>query len=129
METASDTGFDILLIDDEPELLLVVGEVLRAHGYSVLVAKDAGYALQQLGQNKVRLIVLDINLGGENGLELLTFLKRNNPGVHIVLYTGMPSEPSDVNDMLKLGADCFVSKTQGTQALAYSIQQLIGKPK
>jgi DNA-binding response OmpR family regulator len=127
MGTSTKESFDILLIDDEPELLLVTGELLRAEGYRVLVAKDAGHALRQLDENQVRLIVLDINLAGENGLELMTFLNLNFPGAPVILYTGMDSGAADVKDMLKLGAACFVSKAQGPKALIFSIQQLIPK--
>jgi DNA-binding response OmpR family regulator len=127
MGTSDNNSFDVLLIDDEPELLLMLGELLRAEGYRVIVARDAGHALRQLDENKVSLIVLDINLAGENGLELMTFVNRNHPDAPVILYTGMDSGADDVKDMLKLGAACYVSKAQGPKALIFSIQQLLPK--
>lgn len=101
--------YDFLLIDDDADTLLLTGECLRAENFSVLTAQNASRAMQQL-ENKVRLIVLDLNLDGEDGLQLLDFIKMNHPEIPIIIYTGLPHESRQVTAMLQRGATCYVHK-------------------
>ena len=82
---------------------------LENAGYSVLGACDASEALQKAGPN-LGLIVLDLNLAGESGLILSTFLKRNYPKVPILLCTGMDHDDSTIRAMLDMGADEYLHK-------------------
>ena len=102
--------FDVLLVDDERDVLLFTGNYLRSRGYLVLVASDATHAMRQL-ENKVGLVVLDINLAGEDGLHLMYYLRHNHPEIPIIIYTGLPHDHRQVRAMLKRGAACYVHKT------------------
>jgi len=124
---------DILLVDDEEDVLLVIGKYLRQQGAKVLTAQETTRALELLDENKVGLIILDVNLSaGEDGVELMSFLQVNYPGIPIILYTGFPHDETQVKDMLSKGAACYVNKGQPAEALWFAVQQVRGsgnKPK
>ena len=107
----------VLLIDDDQSWLRLAGASLQQAGYNVLEARDASEAMQMAENEKVGLIVLDLNLGGESGLTLMKFLKRNHPAVPILLYTCMDHDDSTIRAMLDMGADQYVHKGQIDQLL------------
>ena len=102
----------VLLIDSNQDWQNLVTSWLENAGYSVLRAHDASDALQKAGPY-LGLIVLDLNLGGESGLILCTYLKRNYPEVPILLCTGMDHDDETIRAMLHMGADHYSHK--GTQ--------------
>ena len=100
----------ILFVEDEPEWQSIVEEGLKAVGHEVLTAKDASEAMQ-LGEGAaLGLIILDLNLGGEDGLMLMRFLRVNHPGVPILIYTGQEHDEEKVQRMLTQGAVQYVRK-------------------
>lgn len=123
--TAEENLHDILLVDDEPDLLLIVGELLRAHGFHVLTARDGFSAMQQLDSNRVRMLVLDINLAGEDGVRLMTYIKKNNPNLPVLLYTGLSHDEQQVNSMFQKGALCYVNKNQPSAELIFAVRQVL----
>jgi DNA-binding response OmpR family regulator len=119
--------WDVLIVDDEADILLVVGDYLRRKGLTVLTAQDTSRALQQLDENKVSVVVLDVNLsGGENGMELMSFLKHNYPETRIVIYTGALDESKEVKKALERGASCFVTKGGEFEELLFAVRQVRG---
>ena len=117
--------YDILMVDDEPDQLLIQGELLRAGGFTVGIASDATRALEQLGENRIRAVVLDINLAGEDGLNLMDFITTNYPGLPVVLFTGLDHNHEQVKTMLRRGATCYVSKGQKPEELVYAIKEVL----
>jgi DNA-binding response OmpR family regulator len=118
--------YDILLVDDEANLLSIVGDLLRIHGFSVITAQNGGSALKQL-ENKVGLIILDLNLAGEDGLGLMDYFKSKNPQIPIILYTGLIHDHRQVATMLLRGAACYVNKAQPIEALLSAINDVRAK--
>lgn len=115
---------DVLIIDDEADILLVVGDYLRRNGLTVITAQDTSRALAQLDENKVRAIVLDLRLAkDEDGRDLMSFLKHNHPAVGIIIYTGLPHDDKEVQDMLAKGASGYVSKGPELQELLFAIKK------
>ena len=118
--------YDILLVDDEENLLSIVGDLLRIHGFTVITARNGGAALKQL-ENKVGLIILDLNLAGEDGLGLMDYLKAKQAGVPIILYTGLIHDHRQVASMLECGAASYVNKSQPIEALLTAIYEVRSK--
>ncbi len=100
----------VLLIDADPNWQRDAKSWLEHAGYSVLGACDASEALQKAGPH-LGLIVSDLNLAGESGLILSTFLKRNYPEVPLLLCTGMDHDDSTIRAMLDMGADQYFHKS------------------
>lgn len=83
-------GEKILLVEDEAFVREVTGEVLRSAGYQVLTARNAVEAVRAYEQNRgeVDLLLTDVILPGETGRTLAAKLRRNNPGLKVLLVTG-----------------------------------------
>ena|SRR6266404_5097296 len=102
----------VLLIDDDQTWLTLAGASMQQAGYNVLGARDASQAMEMAGKadTDLGLIVLDLNLGGESGLTLMKFLRRNHPGVPVLIYTCMDHDDSTIRAMLDMGADQYLHK-------------------
>jgi DNA-binding response OmpR family regulator len=117
---------DILFVDDEKDLLDIVGEYLRQQGFVVQTAMDASQAMETLDQNDVRMVLLDINLAGEDGTKFLPFLRMNHRDTSIVVYTGQAHTDQQVKDLMANGVARYVSKSLPPQALLYVLREVIG---
>ncbi len=100
----------VLFIDDDPSWREVVQAALEGAGYSVITAPDASDALQKAHGLNLVLIILDLNLDGESGLNLMKYLRHNHPDVPILLFTGMDHDDVTVRAMLDQGADQYLRK-------------------
>jgi CheY-like chemotaxis protein len=100
----------VLFVDDEGDWRLVAGACLRDAGFDILTAKDEAEALRRMETVKLDAIILDLNLGGQNGLLLMELLKQKHPGVPILIYTGMSHDNSAITEMLKNGAKKYLQK-------------------
>ena len=103
-------GKKVLFVDDEEDWRSMVKSSLGSAGFDVLVAKDASDAMRQAEGTELGLILLDLNLAGENGMILVKFLKLNHPDVPIVLYTGSEHDDAQVLEMLKSGVHLYLQK-------------------
>jgi len=101
-------GKKILFVDDDTSWHEVVATWLQDAGYEVLTAADATEAMGLT--EGVSLIILDVNLAGENGIMLMKFLKQNDPELPIVLYTGMEHDGEAIMALLQEGAHSYVRK-------------------
>ncbi len=116
---------DILFVDDEQELLEITGEYLRQQGLDVKTALDATQAMDALDRHDVRIVILDINLAGEDGLKFLPYLKMNHRDTAIIVYTGQPHTDQQVKEMEASGVARYVSKSLPPQALLFVIREVL----
>lgn len=86
----------------------MVEEYLTGQGYRVTVSHDGGGMRQVLGRNKIDLVILDLVLPGEDGLELAQSLRRDST-IPIVMLTGR-GDPVDRIVGLEMGADDYLAK-------------------
>lgn len=81
----------ILHIDDDPQVTRVVAARLHTHGYEVISLNDSRGALRELMQNQWRVVLLDIDMPGVNGLDLLREIKAYDGGIQVIMLTGVVS--------------------------------------
>jgi DNA-binding response OmpR family regulator len=101
----------ILVVDDEPDYLKFVTDVLTKENFTVMEARDGEQALLQAAKTPPDLVLIDWNLPGMNGLEVCRELK-NRPttaGVPVVMLTVRRRE-TDTVLALTMGADDFITK-------------------
>lgn len=98
----------ILVVDDEEPVCALLRECFEFEGYKVEEAADADAALSALDKKQVQLVTLDLNLGGDNGLELARRI-RARCNVPIVMITGK-GDTIDRVVGLELGADDYIAK-------------------
>lgn len=98
----------IIVVDDDPSLARMVEDYLSGSGHHVSLAHD-GYALRKLlADGETELVLLDIGLPGENGLDLLSFLRAEHD-LGVIMLTGA-GEVDDRIAGLDRGADDYVPK-------------------
>src|SRR6516164_6138457 len=93
----------LLVVDDDKRLRELLRRYLSDNGFRVTIAADARDARSNLASFAFDLLVLDVMLPGENGLELTRALRRENP-IPVLLLTAM-GEPEDRVNGLEQGAD------------------------
>ena len=99
---------NVLLVDDEPSLRLTMGEFLKRTGYTVLAAADYESAVMHQAQN-IDVAVIDINLPGKNGIELLKQLCSADIYIPVIMITGEPNL-AVIPEIVRAGAYDFISK-------------------
>lgn len=100
----------VLIVDDEPSLRLTLAEFLKRAGYEALVAADTTQAEATLAVNDdVDVAVVDINLPGRSGLELLRTLGGRDPYVPVIMITGEPNI-AHLPEIVRAGAYDFLAK-------------------
>ena len=119
-------GKKILFVDDDKEWRFMVATWLGHAGYEVLTAADATAAMAVGEGADLGLMILDLDLAGENGLVLMRFMKQNHPDIPVILFTGLSHDDDTILAMLREGAHQYVRK--GAQAdLIKAVQMAFGK--
>jgi DNA-binding NtrC family response regulator len=106
----------ILIIDDEAFIRENVERILGEDGYSVLGASNSRSALELVAEEDLDLVLLDLNLGPEKGIDVLKSLKTIDPELLVIVITGFGSVESAV-EALKLGAFHYMKKPFKADAL------------
>jgi two-component system alkaline phosphatase synthesis response regulator PhoP len=114
----------ILIVEDEQELCMTLGDRLRSEGYVVDFAVDGHEGLAKAIQSPFDLIILDIMLPFRSGLDLCTEIRRAGLATPILLLTAR-SQTVDKVVGLKLGADDYVTKPFDTHELMARIEALL----
>jgi two-component system phosphate regulon response regulator PhoB len=116
----------ILLVDDEPDALEVLGYKLREAGFTPLFAKDGARALAAARNDRPDLIVLDLMLPEVDGLEVCKILRRDpaTASLPILMLTARAAEMDRVIG-LELGADDYVTKPFSPRELILRIRKLL----
>jgi DNA-binding NtrC family response regulator len=82
------TPVTILIVDDDASLRLLCRVNLELDGYRVLDARSVAAAEAALAQEEVDLLLLDVHVGADDGLELMRSLRARGHGAPVVLFTG-----------------------------------------
>ncbi len=99
----------VLIIDDEPSLLKLLELSLGGMGYETVAAHSASAGLQAFSSEVFDAVLCDINLGSDNGLDVLANIKSRRPEMPIIMITAHGSVETAISAM-KLGAYDYVQK-------------------
>src|SRR5258705_6529165 len=100
----------VLVVDDEPELVRLIGQTLDAAGFASVGAASGERALELANQQEFDAALVDKNLGrGIDGVEVLRHLRRRQPRCACIIMTAFPSMGSAV-EALRIGAQDYVEK-------------------
>ncbi len=114
----------ILVVDDDPKMLKLLDLRLKSEGYEVIPANGGHQAINKLEQSKPDMALVDVNMPGMSGLELLVELKRKAPGLPVVIMTAYSSEDVAVT-ALKRHADGYITKPFHAQEISQIVQENI----
>jgi len=114
----------ILIVEDDPHILLGLEEVLKSEGYETASCNRGDAALEAVAKNQPALIVLDVMLPGASGYDICKQLRAKKVATPILMLTAKGQEIDKVVG-LDLGADDYVTKPFGVRELLARIQALL----
>ncbi len=103
----------VLHIDDDRQVTRMVAERLAIHGYNVTSLNDPTSALKELMRNQWRVVLLDIDMPGVNGLDLLREIKGYDGGIQVIMLTGVVTLTS-ILQSFRWGAEACLFKPLNT---------------
>jgi len=116
----------ILLVDDEHEFVHTLSERLQTRQLESAVVYDGEEALKFVAGDEPEVMVLDLKMPGIDGLEVLRRMKRDHPGVEVIILTGHGSEREEKIAM-ELGAFAYLHKPVDIDVLARTMKEAYRK--
>lgn len=117
----------ILVVDDDEDIRALLARTLGADGFHTVLASDAAGAIAAIASRPPDLVVLDLVLGNEDGLDLLGTIRRTND-MPVILLTGKGAENDRVLG-LKLGADDYLVKPFSPAELSARISSVLRRSR
>ncbi len=118
----------ILIVDDEPNVLEVVKEMLEHENLEILAAYSVAEAKSIIYRQNINIVLTDMLLGDGSGVDLLKEAKKIHPESQVILMTGRPSIQTAIS-VLKLGAYDYLIKPFGIDTLKMTIRRAEEKIK
>ena len=119
-------GEVVAVVDDSPEVVLLLSHYLTTQGFTVVSAGSAGYFYQLMATENIALVLLDIGLPDKNGDEILKDIAPKYPDLGIIMVTGT-TDITVALECLRQGADDYLTKPIGVNQLNYTVQNTLQK--
>ena len=103
------SSISILIVDDESTMRSLLEKILAREGYQMYAARNGVAALEHLSERKFDIVISDMKMPEMGGFELLKHLKKEYPGVGVIMMTAY-GDTYSVKDALLLGADEYITK-------------------
>ena len=115
----------ILFVDDEVPIRETLSLYFKMKGFAVTTAESRAESIRLAEMTPFNLVILDIDIGGENGLELLDWFKRKYPAVPVVMFTSFGYDPALLKAALARGANAYLSKSESLDNLGKEVRRLV----
>jgi PAS domain S-box-containing protein len=112
----------LLVVDDEVSITITLGELLRREGYRVNTANSGAEATDLISRNDYDLVIVDLHMGGIDGMTVLDRLRRQSPLTPGIVLTGYPTLDSAVAAM-RQGVDDYLVKPSDLDDLRLAVQR------
>lgn len=113
----------LLLVDDDEGFCRSLERVLAEKGFDVKVARGLGEAVEIFERRPRGIVLLDVKLNGDNGLDLLPKLRELNSHISVVLITGFSDQQTALDEALHAGVCCSLTKPFNVNELLQRIQE------
>jgi two-component system, NtrC family, C4-dicarboxylate transport response regulator DctD len=114
----------VLVVDDDASIRLLCRINLELEGWTVREAATIAEARTQLADGAVEVVLLDVHVGVDSGVEFLEELRRDYPDMPVAMLTGSVETPVTVDG---IGADAVVAKPFTLEQLAGTVRTLAGE--
>lgn len=117
----------ILIVDDEPNIVLSLEFLMKREGFEVQRAGDGEQALEMLAADPPDLMILDVMMPRKNGFEVCSEV-RADPGLKSlpILMLSAKGREAEMNKGVALGADAYITKPFSTHELVDQVNRLLG---
>ncbi len=121
-------GIKILIVDDEPNIVLSLDYLVRKKGFTPFIARNGSEALAIAEKEKPNLVVLDIMMPDIDGYEVCKQIKANASLEHTkIIFLSAKSRQEDIDKGLAMGADQYVTKPFSTKQIMQEIINLLNQ--
>ncbi len=120
----TDGGARILVVDDSPATLEVVGRILSGNGHRVETASNVANAVRKLEGATPDLVITDFRMPGGDGLDLVRHVRENFPDTAVIMLTGFPSIEGAV-EAVKGGAEAYLTKPFTRDELLETVERVL----
>jgi DNA-binding NtrC family response regulator len=115
---------ELLVVDDEPQMLIAINETLRRSGYSIATAGSGMEALRKLKEKYYRLVITDMRMPEVSGLDLLRKVKNLAPQTPVILLTAYGTIQNAV-DAMRYGAYDYLLKPFSSESLESIVRKAL----
>ncbi len=112
----------VLLVDDQESILLLYSEEIEEEGFAVEVAHNGDQALEIFKVSPPDLVILDINMPGMNGIEVLRKMKDINADLPVILSSAYPEYKEDFGAW---ASDEYIVKSANTDELKAAVHKYL----
>jgi DNA-binding response OmpR family regulator len=119
-------GARVLVVDDEPKMLRLLGFALQNDGHTVLVAQDGEGALKEIREKEPDLVILDVMLPGMSGVDICRRIRQNpeTANLPIIMLSALAQVPDKISG-LEAGADEYVTKPVDPKEISARVDALL----
>jgi DNA-binding response OmpR family regulator len=116
----------LLIVDDEPNIVMSLEYAFQKQGYHVFIARDGSEALEIMDRETPQLVILDIMMPQVDGYETIKRIKADPAFAKTrVIFLSAKSKPEDIEKGLALGADLYFTKPFSVKKLIAAVHDLI----
>ncbi|WP_426059137.1 response regulator transcription factor [Hymenobacter sp. B1770] len=117
----------ILIVDDEPNIVMSLEFLMRKNGYQVGIARNGTEAMTAIEQTPYDLVLLDIMMPDVDGYQVCRVLRQrpDRAGTKVIFLSAKSREP-DIQKGYEVGADLYIPKPFSTRQLMEKVRELLG---
>ena len=119
-------GVQVTIVDDDADMRALLRDALRAAGLEVREEPNGERLVESLERETPTLVVLDKEMPGPNGLDLLAYVSRRHPEVPVILITAFGGAPV-ATEARRLGATAYFEKPFALSAFVARVRDLLGR--
>lgn len=118
--------YKILVVDDDPYILMSLEFLMKKNGYEVMVARNGNEALEILNSSVPDIVLLDIMMPDVNGYDICKYIKstKNLKGIKVI-FMSAKTRDTDIKKGYDLGAALYIKKPFSTRELVKDIKGLL----
>jgi DNA-binding response OmpR family regulator len=115
----------IMVVDDEAQVRQMLSDFFQEHGFTTASAATVEAARRLSDQSVFDLVLLDIAMAGENGLDLVPQFKQASPNTRVLVLTGLGYGQELLSEALQKGADGYVTKDLPLEELLSAVNRTL----
>jgi two-component system, NtrC family, response regulator HydG len=128
VKTKGQEKLNVLVVDDSPETIELIKRNLEASNYTVFSSTNVQSALKLLSSLNIDLLITDLKMPGESGMELIRHVSDNYKNISTLVITGFPSIQGAV-ESIKIGAEEYLVKPFTDTELFKAVERVLNKSK
>lgn len=120
------SAYKVLIVDDDPYILMSLEFLMKKSGYEVLVARNGSEALEHINEQCPNLVILDIMMPDVDGYEICKYIKNDSNLQQIkVIFISAKTTDEAIQKGLQLGADQYITKPFNTKQVVAAVKTLL----